>query len=82
MLHIASKYNFADILAKHWSYQGTYHKLIQPLFHHEGNTVALFLDDTLEVDASIDEEEGTIFGILGSDRTLSQPQNVTLVCGQ
>ena len=65
MLHIASKYNFADILTKHWSYQGTYCKFIQSVFHHEGNTVALFLDNTLWVDASIIEEEGTRFSILG-----------------
>ena len=83
MLHIASQYNFADILTKHWSYQGTYHELIQPLFHYEGNTVALFLDDTLEVDASIDEDNcKMIFGNLGSDRTSCQPQNATLVCRQ
>ena len=84
MVHIALKYNFADILTKHWSYQGTYQELIQPVFHHEGNTAALFLyDDTLEIDASIDEEDSKmIFAILWSDRTLCQPQKGTLVCGQ
>ena len=65
MLHIETKYNFADILTKHWGYQGTYVDLIQPVFHHEG-----FLDDTLEVDVSIDGEDSMIFGILGSERTL------------
>ena len=35
--------------------------------------MALFLDDTLEVDFSIDDENKTRFGILGSDRTLPQP---------
>ena len=45
MLHIKTKNNFPDILTKHWDYQGTYYELIQPVFHHEGNTVALFLDD-------------------------------------
>ena len=79
MLHIASKYNFADILTKHWSYQGPYYELA--VFHHEGNIAALFLDDTLEVDASIGEDNKTIFGILGSDRILCQPQNSTHVCG-
>ena len=60
-----------------------YYELIQPVFNHESNTVALFLDDTLDIDASIDEEDGkTRFGILGSDRTMYQPQNATLVCGQ
>ena len=81
MLHIETKYNVADILTKYWGYQSTYYELIQPVFHHEGNTAALFLDDTLEVDVSIDEE-GTRFGILGCYRTPYQPQNGTLVCGQ
>ena len=74
MLHIESKYNFADILTKHWSYQGIYHTLIQPVFQYKGNIAALFLDNILEVDASIDEE-GIRFNILGSDRTLPQPQD-------
>jgi len=33
----------------------------------------LFLDDTLEVDVSI--AKGSIFGIWGSDKSLSQPEN-------
>ena len=45
-------------------------------------TAALFLDDTLEVDASINEEKGTIFGILGIDRTLPQLHDQILVVGQ
>ena len=48
--HIKSEYNLADILTKHWGYQEVYHNLIQPVFHHAGNTATLFLDDTLEVD--------------------------------
>ena len=47
MLHIAFKYNFADILTKHWGHQGTYYELTQPVFHHEGNTATLFLDNTI-----------------------------------
>ena len=78
MLHIDTRYNFADILTKHWGYQGTYYDLIQPVFHHEGNTAALFLDDTLEVDVSINDEESMRFGILGSERTLTP----VLVVGQ
>ena len=41
---------------------------MQPVhvFHHSGNTPALFLDDTLEVDVSIAER--SIFGILGSEK--------------
>ena len=78
MLHIDTKYNFADILTKHWGYQGTYYELIQPVFHHEGNTAALFLDDTLEVDVSINDEESMRFAIFGSERT-STP---VLVVGQ
>ena len=61
--HLASEWNFADILTKNWSYQSSYHELIQPVFHHSGNTVALFLDNTLELDVSI--EPGTMFAILG-----------------
>ena len=59
MLHIASRYNFAVILTKHWGYQGPYyHKLIQLVFYYEGNTATLFLDDTLlEVDVLFDEEK-------------------------
>ena len=73
MLHIETKYNFADILTKHWGYQGTYYELIQPVFHHEGNPAALFFDDTIEVDVFINEDDSKlIFGILGSDRTLCQ----------
>ena len=53
--HLASKWNFADILTKNWSYQSSYHELIQPVFHHSGNTAALFLDDTLELDIYIAE---------------------------
>ena len=53
--HLASEWNFADILTKNWSYQSSYYELIQPVFHHSGNTAALFLDDTLELDVSIAE---------------------------
>ena len=79
MLHIETKYNFADILTKHWGYQGTYYELIQPVFHYKGNTAALFLNDILEVDVSINDEEIMRFGILESERTSPQPQAVTLV---
>ena len=83
--HIASEYNFADILIKNWSYQSSYRELIQPVFHHSGNTVALFLDDTLELDVAI--EEGTIFGIqVGSEKKSSIPMlkgggQAARVCG-
>ena len=53
--HLASRWNFADILTKNWSYQSRYHELIQPVFYHSGNTAALFLNDTLELDVSIAE---------------------------
>ena len=82
MLHIETKYNFADILTKHRGYQGTYYELIQPVFHHVGNTPALFLDDLLEVDVSINVDDIMKFGILGSERTSPQPQAGTLVVGQ
>ena len=80
MQHIASKWNFSDILTEHWSYQSSYHEFIQPVFHHARNIAALFLDNTLEVDDSVDA--GIIFGLLGSDKSLSQPLNGIHVCGQ
>ena len=81
MMHITTQYNFADTLTKHCSYHSTYHELIQSLFHHEGNTTSLFLDDILEVDLTINEGNSKIiFDILVRDRTLCQPQNITLVC--
>ena len=78
--HLASKWNFAGILTKNWSYQTSYHELIQPVFYHPGNTAALFLDDTLELDASI--AEGAIFAILGSDKRSAQPKLEARVCGK
>ena len=81
MLHIKTKCNFPYILTKHWGYQGTHYELIQSVFHHEGNIAALFLDDTLEVDVSINGEDSIKFGILVSGRTSPQPQSGTLVVG-
>ena len=78
--HLSSKWNFADILTKNWSYQSSYYELIQPVIHHSGNTAALFLDNTLEVDVSI--VEGSIFGILGSEKRSEKPMNGIRVCGQ
>ena len=66
-------------------YQSCYHELIQPVFHHSGNTAALFLDDTLELDVAI--EEGTIFGNqVGSEKQSSVPmpeggEQATRACG-
>ena len=54
--HIKSECNIADILTKHWGYQGTY-ELIRPIFHFGGNTAGLYLDDTLEVDRVLGPEE-------------------------
>ena len=68
---IASEWIFSNILTKHWSYQSSYHKLIRLAFHHVGNTTALFLNNTLEVDVYI--AEGLIFGILGSEKRLEKP---------
>ena len=78
--HIASEWNFSDILTKNWSYQSSYQELIQPVFHHAGNTAALFLDDTLKVDVAI--AEGSIFGILGSKKSVSKSLDGVRVCGQ
>ena len=74
-LYVISMISHGYILAKHYS----------------GNTAALFLDDTLEVDVSI--AEGSIIGILGSDRLSNycyilavkrseKPMNRTNMCGQ
>ena len=80
--HLSLEWNFADILTKNWSYQSSYYELIQPVhvFCHSGNTAALFLDDTLEVDVSI--AEGSIFGILGSEIWSKKLMNGIRVCGQ
>ena len=47
------------------------------------NTAALFLDDTLELDVAI--AEGSIFGILGSEKRPSRPmpdgEQPVRVCG-
>ena len=81
--HIASEWNFSDILTKNWAYQSSYRELIQPVFHHSGNTAALFLDNTLELDVAI--EEGSIFGILGSEKRsfgpMSEGEQAARVCG-
>ena len=81
--HLASEWNFANILTKNWSYQSSYHESIQPFFRHSGNTAVLFLHDTLELDVSI--AEGSIFGILGSDKISSRPmtegEQAARVCG-
>ena len=70
--HLASEWNFADILTKQWSYHSCYRELVQPFFHHSGNTAALFLDNTLELDVAI--EEGAIFGIqVGSEKRSPGP---------
>ena len=78
--HLASEWNFADILTKNWSYQSNYQELIQPVFHHSGNTAALFLNNTLELDVSI--EPGTMFAILGSDKLSAQSKPEMRVCGK
>ena len=76
--HLASEWNFADILTKNWSYQSSYHELIQPIFHHSGDTEALFFDDTLELDVSI--VEGSICGIMRSEKRSAQSMTEARVC--
>ena len=44
------------------------------------STAVLFLDNTFEVDVSI--AEGSIFGILGSEKWSEKPMNGMHVCGQ
>ena len=78
--HLASKWNFTDILTKNYFYQNSHHELIQPVFHHSGNTAILFLDDTLELGVSI--TEGSIFGILESEKRSAQPLPEARVCSK
>ena len=47
MQHIPSKANLADIVSKHWAYS-TVWDLIQPVFHHMGNTANLYIDDDMD----------------------------------
>ena len=44
MYHLKSANNLADILTKHWSHASNY-QLLQPIFHHVGNTANLYIDD-------------------------------------
>ena len=69
--HLVSEWNVADILTRNWSHQSSYYELIQPVFHHSGNIAALFLDNALEVD--VFNAEGSIFDILGSERSSEKP---------
>ena len=45
--HIKSSNNLADVLTKHWSHSSVYN-LLRPIFHHTGNTAALYTDDNPE----------------------------------
>ena len=78
--HLASEWNFADILTKNWSYQSSYHKLIQLVFIILETQQLFFLDNTLELDVSI--TEGSIFGILGSEKRSAQSKPEARVCGK
>ena len=55
--HIPSNFNASDPLTKHWGYQSVWKTILQPLFHHQGDTRTLVNDDTCLVDgsATIDE---------------------------
>ena len=43
--HLKSKYNFADIVSKNWNYNDVYEEILKPIFHWEGATNKLFIDD-------------------------------------
>lgn len=47
--HINSEPNVSDILSKHWGCISSC-LLLKPIFHFEGNTGALYIDDTLDVE--------------------------------
>jgi len=59
MHHIPSEANLADVLSKHWAYQSVYH-LLQPIFHHVGNTASLYEDDDHD-NIKLDELQQIIF---------------------
>lgn len=50
---IRSEYNAADPLTKHWGYNAVYDNILQPIFHHAGNTATLMIDNTAVVERSI-----------------------------
>jgi len=55
MQHIPSKANLADVVSKHWAYN-TVWKLLNPVFHHMGNTANLYIDDDMDcLDRLFDE---------------------------
>jgi len=64
--HINSESNVSDILSKHWGYQSSW-GLLQPLFHFEGDTGALFIDDTLAIEADGFQTLANL-GLTGSDK--------------
>ena len=39
--HVASEWNMADVISKHWSYQKVYKKILKPILHFKGDTSAL-----------------------------------------
>ena len=39
--HVASEWNMADVISKHWSYQKVYEKILKPILHFKGDTSAL-----------------------------------------
>ena len=39
--HIASEWNMADVVSKHWSYQKVQDKIIKPILHFKGDTGTL-----------------------------------------
>ena len=63
--HLKSKFNLANVVSKHWSYQSVYKGLLKPSFYLEGDTGHIFEDDLLYVDKYINVKESDILVING-----------------
>ena len=48
LVHIASEFNAADILTKHWSYQASYPNILRPFLFYSGNVGNLYDNDEID----------------------------------
>ena len=51
--HICSEFNPSDVLTKHWGYHSIWNNILKSIFHHDKNSVSLFIDNSLVVDQSM-----------------------------
>ena len=59
LLHLSSKFNFADVVSKNWNYTDVYDEILKPILHWEGPTDRMFADEpnVLEIDQILPAEE-------------------------